>query len=93
MRSREELGEIERGMGNNTEGGRDMGNSEKKESGREMRSSEDWGERDDCNASLSPKHALTYTCYSVIVTTSSRLFTGEITPRGRDRALNGRLRR
>ena len=32
-----------------------MGNSENKESGREMRSSEEWGERDDCRASLSPK--------------------------------------
>ena len=32
-----------------------MGKSENKESGREMRSSEEWGERDDCRASLSPK--------------------------------------
>ena len=55
MRSREDLGEIERGMGNNTEGARDMGNSENEESGRKMRSSEEWGERDDCRASLSPK--------------------------------------
>ena len=65
MRSREELGEIERGMGNNTEGARDTGNSENEESGRKMRSSEEWGERDDCRASLSPK---AYTYYSVIVT-------------------------
>ena len=32
-----------------------MGNSENEESGREMRSREEWGERDDCRASLSPK--------------------------------------
>ena len=43
-------------MGKNIEEGRDMGNSEKKGSGIEMRSSEDWGgERDEINASLSPK--------------------------------------
>ena len=32
-----------------------MGNSENEESGREMRSREESGERDDCRASLSPK--------------------------------------
>ena len=57
-------------MGNNTEGARDMGNSENEESGRKMRSSEDWGEREMiAEPRCRQKHVLTYTCYFVIVTT------------------------